>query len=191
MQQADLQEVLDRIMAGPQRKSRIIGAKEREVLAYHEARHAVVAELLEHCDPVHKATILPRGMSLGSTMTVPDQDKYLVSEQQLHDMIAMTLGGRVAEEVVYGEVWTGSSSDLERVTRIARAMVCEYGMSEKLGTLALGRRSHNPFLGRDFSDERNYSEDIARQIDEEVRAIVDRCHQRATETLIMHRDQLD
>jgi cell division protease FtsH len=191
IQQADLEEALDRIMAGPERKSRIIDAKEREVLAYHEAGHAVVGELLEHCDPVHKVTILPRGMSLGSTMTVPDQDKYLVSEQQLHDMIAMTLGGRVAEEVVYGEVWTGSSSDLERVTRISRAMVCEYGMSEKLGTLALGRRSHNPFLGRDYNDERNYSEDVARQIDEEVRSIVDRSHTRAIDLLTSNRDKLD
>jgi cell division protease FtsH len=191
IQQCDLEEALDRIMAGPQRKSRIIDSKEREVLAYHEAGHAVVGEILEHCDPVHKVTILPRGMSLGSTMTVPEQDKYLVSEQQLHDMIAMTLGGRVAEEVVYGEVWTGSSSDLERVTRIARAMVCEYGMSERLGTLALGRRSHNPFLGRDYNDERNYSEDVAKIIDEEVRAIVDRSHTRAIDLLTSNRGKLD
>jgi cell division protease FtsH len=191
IQQGDLEEALDRIMAGPQRKSRVIDSKEKEVLAYHEAGHAVVGELLEHCDPVHKVTILPRGMSLGSTMTVPEADKYLVSEQQLHDMITMTLGGRVAEEVVYGEVWTGSSSDLERVTRISRAMVCEYGMSERLGTLALGRRSHNPFLGRDYNDERNYSEDVARIIDEEVRLIVDRAHQRAIELLNTNRDKLD
>jgi cell division protease FtsH len=189
--QVDLEEALDRTMAGPQRHSRIIDSKEREVLAYHEAGHAVIGELLEHSDPVHKVTILPRGMSLGSTMTVPEADKYLVSEQQLLDMVTTILGGRVAEETVYGEVWTGASNDLERVTRITRAMVCEYGMSTKLGTLALGRRSHNPFLGRDFSDERNYSEDVARQIDEEVRSIVDRCHQRATELLTMHRDKLD
>ncbi len=191
IQQPDLEEALDRIMAGPERRSRVIDAKEKEVLAYHEAGHAVVGELLDHCDPVHKVTILPRGMSLGSTMTVPDQDKYLVSEQQLHDMIAMTLGGRVAEEVVFGEVWTGSSSDLERVTRIARAMVCEYGMSERLGTLALGRRSHNPFLGRDYNDERNYSEDVAKIIDEEVRGIVDRSHQRAIDLLNSNREKLD
>ncbi len=191
VQMMDLEEALDRVMAGPQRKSRIIDSREREVLAYHEAGHAVVGELLEHSDPVHKVTILPRGMSLGSTMTVPEQDKYLVSEQQLNDMVATLLGGRVAEEIVYGEVWTGASNDLERVSRIARAMVCEYGMSEKLGTLALGRRHHNPFLGRDFNDERDYSEDVARQIDEEVRAIVDRCHQRATDMLSTHRPQLD
>jgi cell division protease FtsH len=191
IQQIDLEEALDRTMAGPQRRSRIIDAKEREVLAYHEAGHALVGELLEHSDPVHKVTILPRGMSLGSTMTVPEMDKYLVSEQQLLDMIAMTLGGRVAEEVVFGEVYTGSSSDLERVTRISRAMVCEYGMNQKLGTLALGRRTHNPFLGRDYQDERNYSEEIAKLIDEEVRLIVDKCHGRAVEILTTHRDKLD
>lgn len=187
----DLEEALDRTIAGPQRRSRIIDAKEREVLAYHEAGHAVVGELLDHSDPVHKVTILPRGMSLGSTISLPDSDKYMVSEQQLLDRIAMTLGGRVAEEIVYGEVWTGASNDLEHVTRIARAMVCEYGMSEKLGTLALGRRSHNPFLGRDYNDERNYSEEVAKMIDEEVRMIVDRCHQRATDLLTTHRAKLD
>ncbi len=189
--QPDLEEALDRTIAGPQRRSRIIHEKEREVLAYHEAGHAVVGEILEHSDPVYKVTILPRGMSLGSTISLPEMDKYMVSEQQLLDRIAMTLGGRVAEEVVYGEIWTGASNDLEHVTRIARAMVCEYGMSEKLGTLALGRRHSNPFLGRDYSEDRNYSEDVARQIDDEVRAIVDRCHIRATELLNTHREKLD
>jgi len=189
--QDDLEEALDRVIAGPQRKSRVIDAKEREVIAYHEAGHAVIGELLENCDPVHKVTILPRGMSLGSTWQLPTQDKYLVSREELEDDITALLGGRVAEESVYDRVWTGASNDLERVTRIARAMVCEYGMSEKLGTLALGRRSHNPFLGRDYNDERNYSEDVARQIDDEVRDIVDRCHRRATELLSQHREKLD
>jgi cell division protease FtsH len=191
IQQVDLEEALDRVIAGPQRRSRVIDTREREIIAYHEAGHAVIGELCEHTDPVHKVTILPRGMSLGSTWSVPDNDKYLVSEQELLDDISMTLGGRVAEEVVYGEVWTGAGSDLERVTRISRAMVCEYGMSAKLGTLALGRRSHNPFLGRDYNDERNYSEEIARQIDEEVHTIVEKCHRRATELLTSHREQLD
>lgn len=187
----DLEEALDRVMAGPQRRSRVIDAKEREVIAYHEAGHAIVGELLEECDPVHKVTILPRGMSLGSTWHLPEQDKYLVSEQELLDDITALLGGRVAEEVVFGRVWTGASNDLERVSRIARAMVCEYGMSEKLGHLALGHRSRNPFLGRDYYDERNYSEDIAKQIDEEVHLIVERCHQRAVDLLTSHRDTLD
>ncbi len=189
--QQDLEEALDRVVAGPQRKSRIIDAREREIIAYHEAGHALVGELCEKTDPVHKVTILPRGMSLGSTWSVPEADKFLVSEQELIDDISMSLGGRVAEEVVYGEVFTGAAHDLERVTRIARAMVCEYGMSERLGTLALGRRAHNPFLGRDYYDERNYSEDVAKMIDEEVRNIVDRCHMRAKELLTQHRETLD
>jgi cell division protease FtsH len=191
VQQSDLEEALDRTMAGPQRKSRIIDAREREILAYHEAGHAVVGELLEHADPVHKVTILPRGMSLGSTMYLPEQDKYLYSEQHLLDMISTTLAGRVTEDMVFGEIFTGASNDLERVTKVARAMVCEYGMSQKLGTLALGKRERNPFLGRDHGDERNYSEEVARLIDEEVRAIVDRCYQRSVDLLTTNRDKLD
>jgi cell division protease FtsH len=188
---SSLEEALDRVIAGPQRKSRVMDPSERETIAYHEAGHAVVGELLEHADPVHKVTILPRGMSLGSTWQLPDSDKYLISKTELMDDITALLAGRVAEELVYGEVTTGASNDLERVTRIARAMVCQYGMSEKLGTLALGRRSHNPFLGRDYMDERDYSEDIARQIDDEVREIVDSCHTRAQDILQNNREKLD
>lgn len=191
IQQIDLEEALDRTIAGPQRRSRVIDPREREIIAFHEAGHAVVGELLEHADPVHKVTILPRGMSLGSTWQLPITDKYLVSNDELNDDITALLGGRVAEEIVYNQTTTGASNDLERVTRIARAMVCEYGMSERLGTLALGRRSHNPFLGRDYNDERNYSEEVAKMIDEEVRAIVDRCHQRAVDMLSTHREKLD
>ena len=191
IRQDDIEEALDRVIAGPQRKSRIIDGKEREVIAYHEAGHAIIGELLEHSDPVHKVTILPRGMSLGSTWQLPDADKHLVSQQELLDDITGLLGGRVAEEVVYGEVWTGASNDLERVTRIARAMVCKYGMSEKLGTLALGNRSENPFLGRDYHEDRNYSEDVAKLIDDEVRKIVDTSHQRAKEIVNTNRDKLD
>jgi cell division protease FtsH len=190
--QTDLEEALDRVIAGPQRKSRVLDKREREVIAYHEAGHAIVGELLQYSDPVHKVTILPRGMSLGSTWSMPETDKYLVSKEELMDDITTLLGGRVAEEIVFNQVTTGASNDLERVTRIARAMVCEYGMSDKLGTLALGRRSNSPFLGRDYaSDERNYSEDVARLIDEEVRSIVDSCHRRAEELLTTQRDKLD
>jgi cell division protease FtsH len=189
--QSSIEEALDRVIAGPQRKSRVLDPKERETIAYHEAGHAVVGELLEYTDPVHKVTILPRGMSLGSTWQLPLSDKYLVSKQELMDDVTALLAGRVAEELVYGEVTTGASNDLERVTAIARAMVCQYGMSDKLGTLALGRRSHNPFLGRDYMDERNYSEDVAKLIDEEVKEIVQTCHRRATEILEMNRARLD
>ncbi len=187
----DLEEALDRVIAGPQRRSRVMDAKEREVIAFHEAGHAVVGETLEHTDPVHKVTILPRGMSLGSTWHLPVADKYLVSNQELLDDITGLLGGRVAEELAYGVTTTGASNDLERVSSIARAMVTKYGMSEKLGTLAIGKRRENPFLGRDYSDERDYSEDVARLIDEEVRSIVDACHERAREILTTHRDKLD
>ncbi|MFO0044066.1 MAG: ATP-dependent zinc metalloprotease FtsH [Armatimonadota bacterium] len=189
--QADLEEALDRVIAGPQRKSRIMDAQEREVIAYHEAGHAVIGELLEHSDPVHKVTVLPRGMSLGSTWHMPEADKYLVSKEELIDDITALLGGRVAEEIVFGRVWTGASTDLQRVTAIARAMVTKYGMSEKLGTMAIGNSRDNPFLGRDYYEERNYSESVAKQIDEEVHSIVERAHQRATEILTTHREQLD
>lgn len=189
--QEAIEEALDRVIAGPQRKSRVLDPKERETIAYHEAGHAVVGEMLEYTDPVHKVTILPRGMSLGSTWQLPISDKYLVSKQELMDQVTALLAGRVAEELVYGEVTTGASNDLERVTAIVRAMVCQYGMSDKLGTLALGRRSHNPFLGRDYMDERNYSEDVAKLIDDEVREIVEACHRRATEMLELNREKLD
>ena len=187
----DLEEALDRVIAGPQRKSRIMDAEEREVIAYHEAGHALIGELLEHSDPVHKVTVLPRGMSLGSTWHLPEADKYLVSKEELVDDITSLLGGRVAEEIAFGRVWTGASNDLQRVTAIARAMITKYGMSEKLGTLAIGRSKENPFLGRDYYEERDYSEDVAKQIDEEVRNIVDRCYQRATDIVNTHRQQLD
>lgn len=187
----ELEEALDRVIAGPQRKSRIMDKDERDVIAYHEAGHAVIGELLDHCDPVHKVTILPRGMSLGSTWSLPENDKYLISKEELVDDITALLGGRVAEELVFGRVWTGASNDLQRVTAIARAMVTKYGMSEKLGTLAIGRSKDNPFLGRDYHEERDYSEEVAKMIDEEVRAIVDRCHQRAIEMLTTNRKQLD
>ncbi len=189
---ADVEEALDRVMAGPERKSRIMDEDERKVIAYHEAGHAIVGEVLEHCDPVHKVTILPRGMSLGSTWALPEKETFIQNEQELLDDIAMSLGGRVAEEVVYNTVWTGSSSDLQRVTRIARAMVCEFGMSERLGALQLGNRSRNPFLGRDYySEDRDYSEEVAQIIDEEVRRIVESAHKRAKDLLLSHREQLD
>ncbi|MBI5707042.1 MAG: ATP-dependent zinc metalloprotease FtsH [Armatimonadetes bacterium] len=192
VRQDDLEDALDRTIAGPERKSRIMSASERKIIAYHEAGHAVVGELLEHTDPVHKVTVLPRGMSLGSTWQLPIEDKHLISKQELIDDITALLAGRVAEEIVFGEVTTGASNDLERVTRIARAMICEYGMSEKLGTLSIGKRGHNPFLGRDYTmDERNYSEDVARMIDEEVRELVDRCHRRAHDILTQNRSKLD
>lgn len=190
--QEDLEEALDRVMMGPQRKSRVFSQKEKEVIAYHEAGHAIVGEMLEEADPVHKVTILPRGRSLGSTWHMPEEDKFLVTEQELLDRITTLLGGRVAEELVFNEVTTGASNDLERVTAIARAMVMDYGMSHKLGTMAIGRRSHSPFLGRDYAnDERNYSEEVAKLIDDEVRHIVETSYERARSILTANRAKLD
>lgn len=188
---SEIEEALDRTIMGPARVSKEIVEKDRRLTAFHEAGHALVGEFLEHCDPIHKVTIVPRGFALGITWSMPDTEKFSTSKSELLDRITMALGGLVAEEVVFGERWTGATSDLQHVTRIARAMVCEYGMSEKLGTLAIGHRHSNPFLGRDYYEDRDYSESVAQQIDEEVKAIVDSCHARATELLMKHRAQLD
>ncbi len=187
----DLEEAADRVIVGPARKSRQFLAKEREVTAYHEAGHAIIGELLENTDPIHKVTILPRGMALGITWSLPAEDKYSVSKSEMVDDITMMLGGLVAEELVYGERWTGASNDLDNVTRIARAMVCEYGMSDRLGTLSLGRRSRNPFLGKDAYESRDYSEEVARIIDEEIRSIVEHCLGRARQILAENREKMD
>lgn len=187
----DLNEALDRIIAGPERKSRVIDDEERKIIAYHEAGHAIVGELLEHHDPIHKVTILPRGGSLGSTWHLPESDKFLVSEQKLLDDITSLLGGRMAEEIAFNRVWTGAANDLERVSAIARAMVTRFGMSEKLGTLAIGRNVSNPFLGREMQNDKRYSEAIAQAVDEEIRHIVDTCRARARDILTEHRDKLD
>lgn len=187
----EVEEAIDRVMVGPARKSRKMIQKERELTAYHEAGHAIVGEILENCDPIHKVTILPRGFALGITWSLPEDETFTQSKSALLDRIAMSLAGLVAEEIVFGERFTGASGDLKSVTRIARAMVCEYGMSDKLGTLAIGNRSHNPFLGRDYHEDRNYSEEVAAKIDDEVRAIVEFCHQRATQILTEYREKLD
>ncbi len=188
---AEIEEALDRVMMGPQRKSRVIEQKEREVIAYHEAGHALVGELLENCDPVHKVTILPRGWSLGATWSLPEKDTHLQSKQHLLDEISMSLGGLVSEQIVFDTQYTGTTSDLEHVTRIARAMVTEYGMSDKVGTRAIGRRSRDPFLGRDVVEDRDYSEEVAKLVDAEVHDIVLRCRQRAYDVLTTHREKLD
>lgn len=188
---SEIDEALDRVMAGPQRKSRIMDDEERKVIAYHEAGHAILGEVLEHADPVHKVTILPRGRALGYTQQLPEKDKFLESEEELLDEIVVCLGGRVAEETVFGKIYTGATSDLQRVTRVARAMVTEFGMSDRIGALSVGHRHGNPFLGRDYSDGQDYSEEVAKIIDEEIRKIVDGCHQRAIQILTEKRSQLD
>ena len=187
----DFNESVDRVVAGPQRKSRIMNDQTRERIAYHEVGHAIVGELLPNANPVHKVSILPRGRALGYTMQYPVEDKYLTTSQEFRDDISALLAGRVAEETVYSEVTTGASNDFERATAIARAMVCEYGMSERLGPVVLGTRHGNPFLGRDWNEERNYSENIAVEIDKEVRSIIDGCYERSRQILTENRAKMD
>lgn len=187
---AEFEASIDRVIAGPERKSRLISDKEKEMVANHEVGHAIVSELLPLADPVHKVSILPRGMALGYTMQLPLQDKYLTTKSELMDDIAGLLGGRAAERLIFGEVTTGANSDLDRATEIARSMVCEFGMSDALGPITLGRRHGNPFLGRDIMEDRNYSEEIARAIDVEVRKIIDEGYERAEKVLIENREKL-
>jgi cell division protease FtsH len=188
---ADFEDSIDRVIAGPERKSRIISEKEKEMVAYHEVGHAIVSELLPNADPVHKVSVLPRGMALGYTMQLPAQDKYLTTRSELLDDVAGLLGGRVAEEMVFSEVSTGAHNDLERATEIVRAMVCEYGMSEKIGPLTLGKRHGNPFLGRDLMEDRNYSEEVAHEIDKEIRSTMDAAYERAKSILRENREKMD
>lgn len=187
----DFNESVDRVVAGPQRKSRIMNETTRERIAYHEVGHAVVGELLPNANPVHKVSILPRGRALGYTMQYPTEDKYLTTRQEFMDDISALLAGRVAEETVFSEVTTGASNDFERATAIARAMVCEYGMSDRLGPVVLGTRHGSPFLGRDWNEERNYSETIALEIDKEVRSIIDECYERSRVILTENRAKMD
>jgi cell division protease FtsH len=187
----DFNESIDRVIAGPQRKSRLLGEKEKEMVAYHELGHAIVGEVLPLADPVHKISILPRGRALGYTMHLPTEDKYLVTKGEFLDRIASILGGRVAEQLVYDEITTGASHDFERATEMARAMVCQYGMSEKIGPLTIGGRHGNPFLGRDWMEERNYSDKVALEIDQEVRFIIDQCYDRARTVLTENRDKME
>ncbi len=189
----DLEEAIDKVMAGPEKKSRIISDEEKENTAYHEVGHALLAKLLKNCDPLHKVSIIPRGMALGVTMVLPEKDHLTMKKVQLLDKIAMTLGGRVAEEIIYGKefITTGASNDLEKVSQMARAMVTKYGMSEKLGNLAYGKSEDHVFMGRDFGHQRNYSEEVAAEIDNEVQRIVKEQYELAKTLLEDNRDMLD
>jgi len=187
---SEFQEALERIVAGPERKSRVISDAEKAIIAYHEGGHAIVQRVLPKCDPVAKVTIISRGMALGYTMALPTEDRYLQSKSEFEDKIAGLLGGNVAERMIFGDTTTGASNDIEKATDLARRMVTEFGMSDKLGPLSFGKRDELVFLGREIGEQRNYSDDVARQIDEEVRAIIDRAYERATEVLTTHRDRL-
>jgi len=179
IEMTDCEEAIDRVIAGPERKSRIISQKEKEIVAYHESGHAIVGGLLPNANPVHKVTIISRGMALGLTMQLPTEDRYLMSKAEIVDQITGLLGGRVAEELQFNEVTTGASNDFEKATELARRMVTQYGMSAELGPIQYGRGSHQVFLGRDFGEERNYSEQIASKIDAEVRGIIETCYSNA------------
>ena len=187
----DVDEAIDRVMAGPQRKSRLMSEEERRVTAYHEGGHALVAHALPHTDPVHKITIMPRGHALGYTMVLPDEDKYSTTRNQMVDQLAYTMGGRAAEELVFHDPTTGASNDIEKATTLARAMVTQYGMTEKLGAIKLGTSDSAPFLGRDYGHQRDYSEDIASAVDQEIRALIEGAHQEAYEILVENRSILD
>jgi cell division protease FtsH len=188
---SEFNEAIDRVIAGPERRSRIISEEEKEIIAYHEGGHAVVQRVLPKCDPVTKVTIVSRGMALGYTMSLPEEDRYLHSKSEFEDKIAGMLGGNVSETLVFGDTTTGSSNDIEKATNLARAMVTQYGMSEKLGPLAFGKKEEMVFLGREISEQRNYSDEVAAKIDAEVRAIIDQGFARAKEALTSHRDVLD
>jgi len=189
----DLEEAIDKVIAGPEKKSRIISDEEKENTAYHEVGHALLAKLLKDTDPLHKVSIIPRGMALGVTMTLPEKDHLTLKKSQLLDRITMLLGGRVAEEIIYGpdSITTGAQNDLEKVTSTARNMVTTYGMSFKMGNMAYGKSEEHVFMGRDFGHSRDYSEEIAADIDREVKRIVDERYNLAKELLLGNRDMLE
>jgi cell division protease FtsH len=187
----ELEEGIMRVIAGPEKKTRVMSEKERLITAYHEVGHAIVGQLLENTDPVHKISIISRGQALGYTISLPTEDKFLTTRAELTDTMAMTLGGRAAEEIVFGEITTGASNDLEKVTETAKQMVMRFGMSERLGPRVFGHDRGQPFLGREFSSEPDYSDEIAREIDDEIRRIVESAHQTAKNLLNERRDDLE
>ena len=186
----EVEEAMERVMAGPERKSRVMSQKEREVIAFHESGHALVGHVLENSDPIHKISIIARGQALGYTMQVPEQDHFLSSRDEMLDQIAVLLGGRTAEELFCGDITTGASNDLERATKIAREMVTRYGMSEELGTQVFGEAQHEVFLGRDYAQKNDYSAETAKRIDDEVERIMREGHDRAREVLSARGDQM-
>jgi cell division protease FtsH len=186
-----LEEAIDRVIAGPQKRTRLMSEKEKLITAYHEGGHALVAAALPGTDPVHKVTILPRGRALGYTMVLPDEDKYSQTRSEMLDKLAYMLGGRAAEEMVFHDPTTGAGDDIDKATALARAMVTQYGMTERLGAIKLGEAQGEPFLGRDMGHVRNYSEDVAAIVDEETKKLLANAHQEAFDILEDNRDVLD
>jgi cell division protease FtsH len=189
--QAELEEGVMRVIAGPEKKTRIFSELERKITAYHEMGHALVGHYLEHTDPVHKISIVSRGQALGLTVSLPTEDRFLTSRSALMDQLAMMLGGRAAEELVFQEITTGAANDLEKATAISRQMITRFGMSEKLGPRVFGTDPHQPFLGRELGAEPSYSEEMAQEIDEEIHHLIEDAHRRAAHVLLEHRQALD
>ncbi len=188
--QVELEEGIMRVIAGPEKKTRVMSNKERRITAYHEMGHAIVGHFLPNSDPIHKISVISRGQALGYTISLPGEDKFLTTRAELQDTMAMTLGGRAAEEISFDEITTGASNDLEKVTATAKQMVMRFGMSEKLGPRVFGHDHGQPFLGREFSSEPDYSDEIAREIDDEIRRIVEMAHVQAKNILTEKRDSL-
>ena len=187
----EIEEAVDRVMAGPERKSRVMSEDERRLIAYHEGGHALVAHVLPNTDEVHKITVIPRGRALGYTLTLPEQDKFMMTREELRDELAMLMGGRVAEEIVAGDISTGAGNDIERATKVARQMVTEHGMSDAIGPRTLGQKQGEVFLGRDWASTPDYSDAVAFEIDQEVSRLIDEAHDVALEILTQHRTKLD
>ncbi len=190
IEQEELEEGIMRVVAGPEKKARLLSEHERKITAYHEMGHAIVGHYLEHTDPIHKITIVSRGQALGLTISLPTEDRYLTTRSALMHQMAMTLGGRAAEEIVFHEVTTGAANDLEKVTSTAKSMIMRFGMSEKLGPRVLGKNHDQPFLGRDYGSEADYSEEIAREIDDEIRRVIEEAHELALTVLRENMDNL-
>jgi len=190
IEQDELEEGIMRVVAGPEKKARLLSEHERKITAYHEMGHAIVGHYLEHTDPIHKITIVSRGQALGLTISLPTEDRYLTTRTALMHQMAMTLGGRAAEEIVFHEVTTGAANDLEKVTSTSKSMIMRFGMSEKLGPRVLGKNHDQPFLGRDYGSEADYSEEIAREIDDEIRRVIEEAHEQALAVLREHMDDL-
>jgi cell division protease FtsH len=190
IEQDELEEGIMRVIAGPEKKTRLFSEDERKITAYHELGHAIVGHYLDQESDVHKISIIGRGQALGYTISLPREDRYLTTKQTLMNQLAMTLGGRAAEEIVFNEVTTGAANDLEKVTHTAKQMIMRFGMSEKLGPRVLGRNHDMPFLGREMGNEPDYSEEIAREIDDEIRRVIEEAHETATQVLKEHSDEL-
>jgi cell division protease FtsH len=186
----EVEEAIDRVLAGPEKKSRVISDKEKDIIAHHEVGHAILSKLLPHADPVHKISILPRGLALGYTLQLPEQDRHLMSQPEIIDQITVLMGGRAAEEIVFNEITSGAQNDLQRATGLAKGMVCEYGMS-KLGPRTFGRKDHQIFLGRDIAEMKDYGEETADKIDMAINEIIARCHDRARQVLEHNKSQMD